>query len=183
MKENDTLKDKDTFERDTLFEEGVKILINFKESNNLIDRRSVEVLKTSLQKALCVGYNRAHKIIMQLSDAGYIELPKGWKIKEDKGNEIHKRQVYNPQIYETEFSRIDPLFEDAVRLIIKKNSASTSNIQRTFVIGYNRAYKIMEQLEKAGIIGPAIGIKPREILMDKESLEKFLHEFNNKNQD
>ena len=41
----------------------------------------------------------------------------------------------------------------------------------------------MEQLEKAGIIGPAIGVKPREILMDKESLEKFLHEFNNKNQD
>ena len=182
MRENDTLKDKETFERDTLFEEGVKILINFKESNNLIDRRSVEVLKTSLQRALCIGYNRAHKIIMQLSDAGYIELPKGWKIKEDKDKEISNRQVYNPQIGESD-SRTDPLFVDAVRLIIKKNSASTSNIQRTFVIGYNRAYKIMEQLEKAGIIGPAIGVKPREILMDKESLEKFLHEFNNKNQD
>ena len=179
MKENANLKEKDTSERDPLFEEGVKILKNFKESNNVITRRSIEIFKTSLQRALCIGYNRAYKIILQLSESCYIELLKGWKIKENKDKEISHRQVYNPPISENE-SRTDPLFEDVINLIIRENSISTSNLQRTFVIGYNRAYKIMEQLEKAGIIGTAIGITPRKILMNKESLEKFLQEFNYK---
>ena len=177
MKENDTIKEKDTSERDPLFEEAIEILKNFKESNNVRSRRSIEIFKTSLQRKLYIGYNRAYKIILLLSEAGHIELPKGWKIKEEKDKEISKRQVYNPLICESD-SKTDPLFVDAVRLIIKKNRASTSNIQRTFGIGYNRACKIMEQLENAGIIGHASGIKPREILMNKESLEKFLQEFN-----
>ena len=180
MKENDTIKEKDTSERDPLFEEAIEILKIFRKSNHLKARRFIDVFKTSLQRELEIGYNRAYKIILQLSEAGYIELPKGWKMKEDKDKEINYRQVYNPQIGEIEFSRTDPLFKDAINLIIRENIASTSHLQRTFVIGYNRAYKIMEHLEKAGIIGPAIGIMPREILMNKEGLEKFVQEFNYK---
>ena len=174
------MKENDTSERDPLFEEAVKILKNFKESHNVRARSYMEIFKTSLQRALCLGYNRAYKIILQLSEAGYIELPKGWKMKEDKDKEINYRQVYNPQIGEIEFSRTDPLFKDAINLIIRENSASTSHLQRTFEISYNRANQILEQLEKAGIIGPAIGIMPREILMNKEGLEKFVQEFNYK---
>ena len=169
--------DKDTSERDPLFEEAIEILKDYIKTNNLTTRQSIRTFKICLQRALCIGYNRADIIIQQLSDTGYIDPPKGWKINEDNRDEICNRKVFNPKICDIEFSGIDPLFKDAVRLIIKRNIASTSNIQRVFEIGYNRACKIIEQLEGAGIIGPAIGVKPREILLDKESLEKFLQDF------
>jgi len=54
-------------------------------------------------------------------------------------------------------------------------SASTSLIQRKFAIGYNRAGRLLDQLEKAGIVGAAHGSRPREVLiMDEMSLENFL---------
>lgn len=58
----------------------------------------------------------------------------------------------------------DPLFEEAARLIVESNNASTAMLQRHFSIGYNRAGKIMDQLEEAGIVGPINGGKPREML-------------------
>ncbi len=58
----------------------------------------------------------------------------------------------------------DPLFEEAGRLIVESNNASTAMLQRHFSIGYNRAGKIMDQLEQTGIVGPINGGKPREIL-------------------
>lgn len=62
----------------------------------------------------------------------------------------------------------DPLFEDAARLIIFNQSGSTSLIQRKFAIGYNRAGVIMNQLEKAGVVGAACGPQPREVLVHNE---------------
>lgn len=62
----------------------------------------------------------------------------------------------------------DPLFEDAAQLVIFNQSGSTSLIQRKFAIGYNRAGIIMEQLEKAGVVGPTNGSKPREVLVHNE---------------
>ena len=55
------------------------------------------------------------------------------------------------------------LFEDAAQLIVYQQQGSTSLIQRKFAIGYNRAGRIMDQLEKAGIVGPAQGSKAREV--------------------
>ena len=70
---------------------------------------------------------------------------------------------------------LDPMFEDAARLIVREQSGSTSLIQRKFAIGYNRAGRLMDQLEKAGIVGQAHGSKPREVLiMDENSLENLL---------
>ena len=69
----------------------------------------------------------------------------------------------------------NPMFEDAARLIVREQSGSTSLIQRKFAIGYNRAGRLMDQLEKAGIVGQAHGSKPREVLiMDETSLENLL---------
>lgn len=62
---------------------------------------------------------------------------------------------------------IDPLFEDAKRLVIENQKASASFLQRKLLIGYNQASRLIEQLEKEGIIGPQIGAKAREILVDK----------------
>ena len=59
----------------------------------------------------------------------------------------------------------DPLFEDAVRLILQANNASASFLQRKLSIGYARAARVLDELQQAGMIGPADGAKPREILI------------------
>ncbi|MCW1735317.1 FtsK/SpoIIIE family DNA translocase [Anaerorudis cellulosivorans] len=69
----------------------------------------------------------------------------------------------------------DTLFEEAARLIVIHQQGSTSLIQRKFSIGYNRAGRLMDQLEAAGIVGPAQGSKPRDVyISDEYSLEKLL---------
>ena len=76
---------------------------------------------------------------------------------------------------DVDMQHLDPMFEDAARLIVREQSGSTSLIQRKFAIGYNRAGRLMDQLEKAGIVGAAHGSKPREVLiMDETSLENLL---------
>ena len=63
---------------------------------------------------------------------------------------------------------LDPMFEEAARLIVVHQQGSTSLIQRKFSIGYNRAGRLMDQLERAGIVGPTRGSKPREVLCKDE---------------
>ena len=69
----------------------------------------------------------------------------------------------------------DVLFEEAARFVIEKDKGATSMIQRMFKVGYNRASRIIEQLEKAGIVGPDEGTKPRKVLMSLEQFEASLH--------
>lgn len=74
----------------------------------------------------------------------------------------------------------DPLFEEAARLVVSSQQGSTSGIQRRFSIGYNRAGRIVDQLEAAGIVGPFEGSKARQVVIsDEYSLEKLLNEISN----
>ena len=76
---------------------------------------------------------------------------------------------------DVDLTHLDPLFEDAARLIVSNQSGSTSLIQRKFAIGYNRAGRLMDQLEKAGVVGAAMGSKPREVMvLDEVSLNNLL---------
>lgn len=68
---------------------------------------------------------------------------------------------------------MDPLFEDAVRIIVMGNTASSSSLQRRFEIGYNRANRLMDQMEQAGIVGPAQGSKPRQVLLSPMDIDKL----------
>lgn len=69
----------------------------------------------------------------------------------------------------------DPLFEEAARLIVQSQSGSTSLIQRRMKLGYNRAGRLMDQLEAAGVVGPNLGSKVREVLFKTEyELEQYL---------
>ena len=78
---------------------------------------------------------------------------------------------------DVDMSHLDPMFEDAARLIVMNQSGSTSLIQRKFAIGYNRAGRLMDQLERAGVVGAAQGSKPREVLIqDEVSLENILNQ-------
>lgn len=69
----------------------------------------------------------------------------------------------------------DVLFEEAARLIVIHQQGSTSLIQRKFSVGYNRAGRLMDQLESTGVVGPAQGSKPRDVYVpDEYTLEKLL---------
>jgi len=76
-------------------------------------------------------------------------------------------------------SNRDELFDEVARTVVVNQMGSTSMIQRKFSIGYNRAGRIMDQLEAMGIVGPAEGSKARQVLVqDEYSLEKMLKDIN-----
>ena len=70
----------------------------------------------------------------------------------------------------------DAYFADAARLLIDKEKGSIGMLQRYFKIGFNRAARIMDQLEEAGIVGPEEGTKPRRVLMSQEEFEQYEEE-------
>jgi S-DNA-T family DNA segregation ATPase FtsK/SpoIIIE len=74
-----------------------------------------------------------------------------------------------------DMSKRDPMFDEAARLIVATQQGSTSLIQRKLSLGYNRAGRIMDQLEILGIVGPTEGSKARQVLiMDENHLEQIL---------
>ena len=71
--------------------------------------------------------------------------------------------------------QLDPMFAEVAKFVVNNQSGSTSMIQRNYSIGYNRAGKIMDQLERMGVVGPQIGAKPREVLIkDPMTLDSLL---------
>ena len=70
----------------------------------------------------------------------------------------------------------DPYFVEAAKIIIDKDKASIGMLQRFLKVGFNRAARIMDQLEEAGVVGPEEGTKPRRVLMGPEELEQFIDE-------
>ncbi len=76
-----------------------------------------------------------------------------------------------------DMKRLDPMFADVARYVVSKQEGSTSRLQRAFEIGYNRAGKLSDQLEAAGIVGPNKGPKGRDVLIqDLDQLDKLLQE-------
>jgi S-DNA-T family DNA segregation ATPase FtsK/SpoIIIE len=79
------------------------------------------------------------------------------------------------------FSELDENLDDAARLVVSNQHGSTSMIQRRLKLGYNRAGRIMDQLEQLGIVGPSEGSKAREVLIyDEIELERFLEDLKNR---
>ena len=74
---------------------------------------------------------------------------------------------------DVDLNHLDPMFNEVARMVVLEQSGSTSMIQRKFSIGYNRAGRLMDQLEKVGIVGPAKGSKPREVLCVSEEDLQF----------
>jgi S-DNA-T family DNA segregation ATPase FtsK/SpoIIIE len=95
--------------------------------------------------------------------------PTAHELPEFTGDENKEKQG------SVDLSNKDSLFEEAARLIVIHQQGSTSLIQRKFEVGYNRAGRLMDQLEAAGIVGPTQGSKPREVyVQDEYQLEKIL---------
>ena len=72
------------------------------------------------------------------------------------------------------FSQTDPLFVEVARFVVKTGKAQASALQRDFELGFNRAGRIISQLEAAGIVGEAVRCKPRAVLCTAEELEHKL---------
>lgn len=115
----------------------------------------------------------------------FIDTPEVKRICEYISNQQGYPEAYElPEYKNTEtelgsggndLSSRDPLFEEAAKVIVVSGTASTSSLQRRFSIGYNRAGRLMDQLEAAGIVGPSEGGKARQILvMDLMALENKL---------
>jgi len=82
----------------------------------------------------------------------------------------------DPEARELELGDRDPLFGEAARLIVQNQLGSTSLIQRRMKLGYNRAGRLMDQLEAAGVVGPGMGSKPRDVLIKSEmELDQYLN--------
>lgn len=82
-------------------------------------------------------------------------------------------QSFTADSYEAE-DGLDELYEKALWLVIQCEFVSASFIQRRLQVGFNRAARMLEQLEENGIVGPAEGSKPREVLVKKEEMEDLL---------
>ena len=81
---------------------------------------------------------------------------------------------------DTDLDNRDALFDNAARLVVSQQTGSTSNIQRRMKIGYNRAGRIIDELEAAGVVGPFEGSKARQVLIKNEmELDKLLNTLNN----
>ena len=91
--------------------------------------------------------------------------------------EVESEEEVGNAIGQIDKNSLDPMFEDAARLIVIHQQGSTSLIQRKFSIGFNRAGRLMDQLEHFGIVGPSRGAKPREVLVtDDTNLEALLND-------
>jgi S-DNA-T family DNA segregation ATPase FtsK/SpoIIIE len=73
-------------------------------------------------------------------------------------------------------NEVDSYFVDAGKFVIEKDKASIGMLQRVFKIGFNRAARIVDQLEEAGVVGAEEGTKPRRILMSLEQFENYVEE-------
>ena len=67
----------------------------------------------------------------------------------------------------------DPVFEEAVRFVVMCDTVSLSSLQRRYEIGYNRAGRLIDQMEHAGIVGPADGIRPRKVLVSPMDIDQL----------
>ena len=92
----------------------------------------------------------------------------------DKVTEIVDMPAGADGTSEEKKSDVDEYFEEAGRFVIDSGRAAAGQLQRKFSIGFNRAGRIIDQLNKAGVVGPAVGTKPRQVLMSMEQFEAYL---------
>lgn len=139
-------------------------------ANNLIGRGDMLFSSNGVVSRLQGGFVDTPEIeaIVKTLSSSHKNSSAQFAIKSDAENSI--------QMPRTDSASDDPLFKEALDFILTQEHASTSALQRKFGIGYNRAGKIMDQLETAGIVSPARGAQPREILITKTGTSRLSKE-------
>ena len=155
------------------------------DSRTILDAGGAEQLTGKGDMLLSVGGD-----VIRLQSA-FVDTPEVDKVIEFIANQTGFPEPFFLPEYHTDddgknskevrLSELDDMLEDAGRLVVETQHGSTSMIQRRLKLGYNRAGRIMDQLESLGVVGPSEGSKPREVLYyDMVSLENFLTELRKK---
>lgn len=141
-----------------------RTIIDVSEANQLVGRGDMLISAgTDLLRVQCafIDTPEVERMVDFIGDQqgypGPFELP--------EYSETDRQDTLSPS-----FGQRDELFEEAARLLIQNGEGSTSLLQRRFHLGYNRAGRIMDQLEEAGIVGPPRGSSPRELLVNSQEL-------------
>jgi DNA segregation ATPase FtsK/SpoIIIE, S-DNA-T family len=154
------------------------------DSRTILDTGGAEQLTGRGDLLLSVGGD-----IIRLQSA-FVDTPEVEKVIEFIANqtgypepfflpEFHPDGEQGGQTKSINLNELDDMLDDAARLIVETQHGSTSMIQRRMKLGYNRAGRIMDQLEALGIVGPTEGSKPREVLyFDVQELERYLASLN-----
>jgi S-DNA-T family DNA segregation ATPase FtsK/SpoIIIE len=123
----------------------------------------------------------SHNGKVERVQCAFIDTEEVVAIAEHIDNQIGFETAYllpEPQVEmpdgSVDLTRRDDKFDECARFVVQQSTASTSSLQRRFGIGYNKAGKIMDQMQAAGIVGPADGSKPRAVLIDPDTLERIL---------
>ena len=129
-----------------------------------------------------ISFIKGRCAYMELSEVerinDYIRNQQGYLSTYELPDPNEEESLWPFQQNDIDMQHLDPLFEDAARLIVREQSGSTSLVQRKFAIGYNRCGRMLDQMEKAGIVGPYKGSKPREVLIkDEYSLNLILNKY------
>jgi S-DNA-T family DNA segregation ATPase FtsK/SpoIIIE len=95
-----------------------------------------------------------------------------WREQEEPS--FNEEVVSRPLVEEGEVGNDfdDEIYPQALELVVRTGQASASMIQRYLKIGYNRAARLMDRMEREGVVGPAQGSKPREVLLTPQDLER-----------
>ena len=153
------------------------------DSRTILDSKGAEQLIGRGDMLLSVGGNNV-RLQCAFIDTPEVELviehiaqqqgyPTAYMLPEFKGEEDE-----NGNGKAISFSDLDPMFEEAAKLVVGNQSGSTSMIQRKLSLGYNRAGRIMDQMESLGIVGGAQGSKPREVFFfSEQELDTFIERF------
>lgn len=121
-----------------------------------------------IQRRFAIGYNRASRLMDQLEATGIVGDAQGSKPREVLVQNMGELRLKLAKLGRLSYTSIDnngsdPFFEEAAYAIVISQNGSTTLLQRRFAISYKRAFRLMEQLETAGIVGEAQGSKPREV--------------------
>ena len=155
------------------------------DSRTILDTGGAEQLIGRGDMLLNVGSN-----IVRLQCA-FVDTPEVEKVIDHIGDQQGYPQPYHLPEFKGEeeiggagsnlkVSDLDSNFDDAARLVVGNQHGSTSMIQRKMQLGYNRAGRIMDQMEQLGIVGPSQGSKPREVMFFSiDELENFLTNLKN----
>ncbi len=130
------------------------------------------------------GYSKPARVqgafVSDKEVADVVDFIKNQSISNDYGERIEEAIMNTSSgssaVFGGEQDEYDTYFAEAGRFVIEKEKGSIGMLQRVFKIGFNRAARIMDQLEEAGVVGPEEGTKPRRILMSMNEFENYLQE-------
>lgn len=139
-------------------------------SLQLLNSRTCSVIENQLLESLMRAGQLSHIESTPASTTRFTELVSRYFAGQLSSWLSENSSLFNqPSDAFFELSDRDSLFEEAARLIVQHQSGSTSLIQRRMKLGYNRAGRLMDQLELAGVVGPSQGSSPREVLIKSEN--------------